>query len=636
MLEANTIINDTYRVIRSIGKGGTGVIYLAEHMHLRKMVVLKRIKGSLDNAKVKQEADMLKLLHHTYLPQVYDCFEYDSGYFTVIDFIDGKDFQFYLENNFVFPEEQLIKIMIQLCDALDYLHNHDTPVYHYDIKPANIILSTSGNICLIDFNISGDSDEMVYGFTAEYASPEQYYKVLSLTGKIPPINVTMGAQSDLYSLGASMYVIASHVPISVYSVINNTQPKLSQLSTNMSDGFCRIIDRLIEKDVSKRYSSAAEVRSELVNLQARQRNYKKYLMLQATTIVISGMIILAGIWMVFSGLLQIRTEKFKDSYDLLCEVYNNGMYVDALDTGMEILSEKEWKSLIDDGRRSKINYIVGMSFYYAGDIPDSDKYMTASISSERSSAARAEYEKEYAVILARQKRFDEARSMIENAINDGLSNEESQLIYLNIEYSKGNYDTIIDNYGQYSSIMTENENISELNELVGDAYSQKGDYENAARSYSNAYSVTGSAVTLRKLASVYVVLSDSSNVESMAFGHLKSAAACFEKLVSDNRHPLAEDMINLGKVYRLMGNKSGNSGYYDSSAEILEKASESFPDDYRIYVQMAFTYYNKGDENTAADRCRQADSLYSGSQSSDRNDVNDMTEFEQLKAQLGV
>ena len=141
-IPVNSIINDTYRVICPIGNGGTGIIYLAEHLHLRKKVVLKKIKNNLKSSSaVRQEADILKYLHHMYLPQVYDFIELGGSVFTVIDYIEGSDLDKYLSTGTPVSEERLIKWMIQMCDALSYLHSCKPMILHNDIKPANIIIN---------------------------------------------------------------------------------------------------------------------------------------------------------------------------------------------------------------------------------------------------------------------------------------------------------------------------------------------------------------------------------------------------------------------------------------------------------------------------------------------------------------
>ena len=155
MLTANVILNETYQIIRPIGKGGMGVVYLAYHLRLQKYVVVKRIAQNITGRlSARTEADILKNLHHPNLPQVYDFVQEGSSVYTVIDYIDGEDLGSYIRSGYVFSEQELVRWMRQLAQALEYLHSRTPPVLHMDIKPGNIMIDRQGNAVLIDFNIS--------------------------------------------------------------------------------------------------------------------------------------------------------------------------------------------------------------------------------------------------------------------------------------------------------------------------------------------------------------------------------------------------------------------------------------------------------------------------------------------------
>ena len=177
MLQNGDVIDGIYQIVREIGKGGTGVIYLGYHLRLQKQVIIKRIK---DNAagrmNVRAEADILKRLHHTYLPQVFDFLIVGSGIYTVMDYIPGHDLQYYLDNGYQFPESTIRLWMAELCDVLDYLHSQNPRILHSDIKPANIMITPEGHVCLIDFNVSldGETSKELQGISVNYAAPEQY------------------------------------------------------------------------------------------------------------------------------------------------------------------------------------------------------------------------------------------------------------------------------------------------------------------------------------------------------------------------------------------------------------------------------------------------------------------------------
>jgi len=171
-------LSETYEIIGKIGSGGGGTIYKAIHKRLNKEVVIKKIHeeimGVIDSS---AEANILKNLRHSYLPQVLDLLILDGKVYTVMDFIPGKSFQQLLDEKKRFSQKQIVKWSKQLCEALEYLHKQDPAIIHSDIKPANIMLTPCDDICLIDFNISSifrEKGARTVGFSDGYSPPEQY------------------------------------------------------------------------------------------------------------------------------------------------------------------------------------------------------------------------------------------------------------------------------------------------------------------------------------------------------------------------------------------------------------------------------------------------------------------------------
>ncbi len=176
------IVASTYEITQRLGAGGGGVVFLANHLRLNKKVVLKADKRSLSIRQdlLRCEVDVLKLLSHPYIPQVYDFFEEDGTVYTVIDYIEGESLDKPLKRGERFSQALVIQWAAQILEALRYLHSptHGSPprgFVHSDIKPANIMLTPSGKVCLIDFNIAlAMGEENVIGCSAGYASPEHY------------------------------------------------------------------------------------------------------------------------------------------------------------------------------------------------------------------------------------------------------------------------------------------------------------------------------------------------------------------------------------------------------------------------------------------------------------------------------
>ncbi|MGN1025206.1 MAG: serine/threonine protein kinase [Faecousia sp.] len=173
-------IASTYEIVREIGSGGGGVVYLAKHLRLGKLVVLKADKRSL-TAKpevLRREVDALKNLSHTYIPQVYDFVSENDTVYTVMDYIEGESLDKPLRRGERFEQRRVIKWACQLLEALCYLHSRPPHgILHSDIKPANVMLTPEDNVCLIDFNIAlalGEEGAVRVGFSRGYASPEHY------------------------------------------------------------------------------------------------------------------------------------------------------------------------------------------------------------------------------------------------------------------------------------------------------------------------------------------------------------------------------------------------------------------------------------------------------------------------------
>ncbi len=173
------IIASTYEVLKKIGEGGGGIVYLANHLRLNKLVVMKADKRNPNTRKesLSREVDLLKSLNHTYLPQVYDYFTENDTVYTVIDYIEGESLDKPLKRGEHFQQPQIVEWACEILEALVYLHGQTPGILHADIKPSNIMVTPKGDIRLIDFNISlimKESGAVRVGLSWGYASPEHY------------------------------------------------------------------------------------------------------------------------------------------------------------------------------------------------------------------------------------------------------------------------------------------------------------------------------------------------------------------------------------------------------------------------------------------------------------------------------
>ena len=198
------VIASTYELIREIGSGGGGVVYLARHLRLGKYVVLKADKRKLTTRPelLRREVDVLKDLTHPYIPQVYDFFVENGTVYTAMAYIEGESLDKPLKRGEKYSQPQVIKWARQLLEALCYLHSptHGNPprgYVHSDIKPANLMRTPDNNICLIDFNIAlALGEENVIGCSIGYASPEHYGLDFSTDGETQSETMPMSVNGN--------------------------------------------------------------------------------------------------------------------------------------------------------------------------------------------------------------------------------------------------------------------------------------------------------------------------------------------------------------------------------------------------------------------------------------------------------
>ena len=200
-LNPASILRDRYRITRLLGQGGMGAVYLAYDLALEHEVAVKINHGNNPDSAAQfiNEARLLAGLRHPNLPRVIDYFLEGPSQFLVMDYIPGDDLKSLVEQRGAFALEQVLQWAEQLGAALSYLHRQNPPVFHRDVKPANLKLTAENEIILVDFGIAKVADATqataagASGFSPGYAPPEQYG-----TGRTGPY-------SDQYAMAATLY-----------------------------------------------------------------------------------------------------------------------------------------------------------------------------------------------------------------------------------------------------------------------------------------------------------------------------------------------------------------------------------------------------------------------------------------------
>ena len=291
-----------YAIVRELGRGGMGVVYLAERADgaFEKLVAIKVLKRGTDTDEIlrrfEAERQILARMNHPNITRLIDAGTTDDGLpYVVMDYVIGKPINQYVSDHQL-PITERLKLFRSICAAVSYAHQN--LVIHRDIKPSNILVTDKGDVQLLDFGIAkllsgGEAEQpqatitMLRVMTPEYASPEQV--------KGEPITTL----SDVYSLGACLYELLTgkrpykltrKTPDDLTKAICEQEPERPSTTVARDDGSSKlqapsskllrgdldnIVLKALRKEPARRYASveqfSEDIRRHLEGLPVRAR-----------------------------------------------------------------------------------------------------------------------------------------------------------------------------------------------------------------------------------------------------------------------------------------------------------------------------------------------------------------------------
>src|SRR5262245_63802970 len=194
--QPGAVLDERYRIVGRLGRGGMGEVYRADDLKLGQPVALKFLPESVDRdpARLTQlhtEVRMARQVSHPNVCRVYDVGEFEGHTFLSMEYVDGEDVASLLRRIGRFPQDRAIELARQICAGLAAAH--DRGGVHRDLKPANIMLDGGGRIRITDFGLAGAAGEILRAGTPAYMAPEQL-----AGGEVTP-------RSDVYALGLVLY-----------------------------------------------------------------------------------------------------------------------------------------------------------------------------------------------------------------------------------------------------------------------------------------------------------------------------------------------------------------------------------------------------------------------------------------------
>ncbi len=264
MIIKGQLIDNRYKIIKSIGEGGMANVYLAFDTILEREVAVKILRGDLAEdekfvRRFQREANSASSLKHPNIVEVYDVGEDDGKYFIVMEYINGKTLKSLIKKRGILTLEEVIDIMLQLTSAVSCAH--DSYIIHRDIKPQNVMILEDGRVKITDFGIAMalNNNELT-----------QTNSVMGSVHYLPPEQANGSGstiKSDIYSLGILMFeLLTGKLPFKGENAVEiaikqmrEPIPSVRNISPDIPQSVENVVLKACAKNPKNRYETAREM-----------------------------------------------------------------------------------------------------------------------------------------------------------------------------------------------------------------------------------------------------------------------------------------------------------------------------------------------------------------------------------------
>jgi serine/threonine-protein kinase len=262
------VLNERYEILEKIGEGGMAIAYRGRDRLLGRPVAIKIMRPELATdagflARFRREARAAAGFTHEHIAAVYDTGSDGPYHYIVMEYVAGESLHDRLRREGPLPLQEALRVATETAEALEAAHL--AGVIHRDIKPHNILLGREGQVKVTDFGIAragstpGPGDTSAVIGTANYVSPEQ------ARGE------TVGPQGDIYSLGVTLFEMLTGKPpfnggdrlAVLHKHVYDRAPRPSEFRPGLPPEVDSIVGHCLEKDLSRRFASARELKSYL-------------------------------------------------------------------------------------------------------------------------------------------------------------------------------------------------------------------------------------------------------------------------------------------------------------------------------------------------------------------------------------
>ena len=266
-----------FKILKQIGKGGCGVVYLAHDQFEQRQVAIKVAQlGDAENADGRlhklwmNEVRLSGQLKHPFIVDTYEAGLIEAGGYIVMEYLSGGTLKPFIQPDKLLPIERVVEILFKICKALEYVYS--IGILHRDIKPSNILLDQDGNIKVSDFGScyesNGKETQVLDVGTFDYVPPEQFK------------NTSPNVQFDIYATGLMAYqLLTGHAPYAgdtseslIYQKLYVDPPPLSEWRQDIPARLSEVVLRAIARDPTQRYSEWKTLSDDLEGALSATRN----------------------------------------------------------------------------------------------------------------------------------------------------------------------------------------------------------------------------------------------------------------------------------------------------------------------------------------------------------------------------
>lgn len=213
--KTKALVFGPYRIIEPIGKGGMGIVYLAEHKKLNRKAAIKvlpkdKTKDKLTLDRFHREARSAATVDHRNIVKAFDVGETHGVHYFVMDYVKGVNLQSYLDQKGAIPWKNALNYISQACAGLQ--HVHEKGLVHRDIKPGNLIVDGTGTLKILDLGLARCFTKESDNLTENFAVNKEITGSVNFIAPEQAMGLPMDIRGDIYSLGATLYALITGKP----------------------------------------------------------------------------------------------------------------------------------------------------------------------------------------------------------------------------------------------------------------------------------------------------------------------------------------------------------------------------------------------------------------------------------------